>query len=118
MEMKLMTQYFNFIKNGTKRIELRLNDEKRRTIQIGDIVVFLNESNNEEKITVKVTGLLKYSSFLDLINDYEIELLADKSITKQKLIETLNQFYSKEDQDRYGVLGIKIELLNRENKIR
>ena len=28
-EMKLQPEYFNFILNGTKRIEIRLNDEKR-----------------------------------------------------------------------------------------
>lgn len=26
--MKLLPQYFNYIKNGTKRLELRLNDDK------------------------------------------------------------------------------------------
>ena len=32
-EMNLQDKYFNFIKNGTKRIELRLYDEKRRKIR-------------------------------------------------------------------------------------
>lgn len=31
-QMKLQPEYFNYVKNGTKRIELRLNDEKRRII--------------------------------------------------------------------------------------
>lgn len=26
--MKLLPQYFNYIKNGTKRLELRLNEER------------------------------------------------------------------------------------------
>ena len=33
-EMKLQEEYFNYIKNGTKRIELRLLDEKRKKIKI------------------------------------------------------------------------------------
>ena len=28
-QMKLQPEYFNYVKNGTKRIELRLNDEVR-----------------------------------------------------------------------------------------
>lgn len=28
-EIKLQPEYFNFILNGTKRIEIRLDDEKR-----------------------------------------------------------------------------------------
>lgn len=39
-EMKLKAQFFNYIKNGTKRIELRLNDEKRRKIKLGDTIKF------------------------------------------------------------------------------
>ena len=39
-EMSLQPKYFDFIKDGTKRIELRLYDEKRRSIQLGDIIEF------------------------------------------------------------------------------
>ncbi len=35
-EMKLQQKYYDFIKNGTKRIEIRLFDEKRQKIKIGD----------------------------------------------------------------------------------
>jgi len=33
-EMKLQSKYYNFIINGTKRIEIRLNDEKRQLINV------------------------------------------------------------------------------------
>ena len=33
-EMKLQAKYFNFILNGSKRIEIRLFDEKRQTIKL------------------------------------------------------------------------------------
>lgn len=35
-EMKLQPKFFDFIKSGTKRIELRLYDEKRRNIELED----------------------------------------------------------------------------------
>ena len=34
--MKLRPKYYDFILNGTKRIEIRLNDEKRKNIKVGD----------------------------------------------------------------------------------
>ncbi len=34
-EMNLQPEYFDFIKNGTKRIELQLNDEKRQALALG-----------------------------------------------------------------------------------
>lgn len=39
-EMKLSPKYYNFIKNGTKRIEIRLNDEKRQKLKVGDKIKF------------------------------------------------------------------------------
>ena len=44
-EMKLQPKYYNFILNGTKRIEIRLFDEKRQQIKIGDTIKFLKEPN-------------------------------------------------------------------------
>ena len=46
-----------------------------------------------------------------MFKDFDISLLSDKSMTKDKLISTLEEFYTKEKQEQYGVLGIRIELL-------
>ena len=45
-EMKLQDKYYEYILNGTKRIEIRLNDEKRQGIKIGDKIRFINESDD------------------------------------------------------------------------
>ena len=110
-EMKLQPEYFDFILNGTKRIEIRLNDEKRQQIKIGDTIKFLKEPELEETFNARVTGLLRYNSFDDMFKDFEIEILSDKSTTKEQLKNVLEQFYTKEKQEQYGVLGIRIELI-------
>ena len=46
-----------------------------------------------------------------MFKDFDISLLADKSMIKEKLISDLEQFYPKEKQEKYGVLGIRIELI-------
>jgi ASC-1-like (ASCH) protein len=107
-EMKLQERYFNYILNGTKKIELRLNDEKRSLIKLNDIIKFKNEVTNET-FEVKVVGLIRYNSFNDLFDDFDIEVLADKEMTKKELLDVLEQFYTKEKQEKYGVLGIKIQ---------
>jgi len=109
-EMKLQPKYFEFILNGTKRIELRLNDEKRQIIKVGDSISFLKEPDLKEEFTAKVVGLLNYSSFTELFKDFDISVLADKSMTKEELINVLQEFYTIEKQSTYGVLGIKIEI--------
>ena len=106
-KMNLQDKYFNFIKNGTKRIELRLNDEKRQRIEIGDSIEF---SNEKDKFTAKVVGLLKYQDFKTLFNDFGIEILADRTMTKEELLDVLSEFYTPEKQEELGVLGIRVEL--------
>lgn len=110
-EMKLQSKFFNFMLNGTKRIEIRLNDEKRQQIKLGDIVIFKEEPTLENSFKAKVIGLLKYNSFKDMFEDFDISILADKSMTKDDLIKTLEEFYTKEKQHQFGVLGIRIELI-------
>lgn len=107
--MNLQPKYFDFIKDGTKRIELRLYDEKRQSIQIGDIIEFTKSEN--EKFKAEVVGLLRYDSFADLFEDFDISILADSSMTKQELLEVLGEFYSEEKQAEFGVIGIRIKII-------
>ena len=110
-EMKLQDKYYNYILNGTKRIELRLYDEKRQQIKIGDIIKFYKESELKDTFCAKVIGLLRYNSFYDMFKDLDISILADVSMTKNELMDELCRFYTVDNQLKYGVIGIRIELL-------
>ena len=110
--MKLQKDYFNYIQKGTKKIEIRLNDEKRQLIKIGDTIKFLKLPELKESLNVKVINIVKYNSFEELVNNNDISLLADKSITKNELLNILNSIYSKEEQKKYGVIGIYIYINN------
>ena len=108
-EMGLQPKYFDYIKNGAKRIELRLFDEKRQRIRLGDTIECTNPYG--ETLAVRVVGLLRYGSFEDLFKDYDISILADESMTKRELLDVLNGFYPLEKQYEMGVVGIRVEVL-------
>lgn len=110
-EMKLQPKYYNFMLNGTKRIEIRLFDEKRQQIKLGDTIKFLKEPDLKDSFNTKVVGLLRYNSFKEMFRDFDISMLSDSSMSKEELIKALEQFYTKEKQEQYGVLGIRIELI-------
>lgn len=110
-KMKLQPKYYNYILNGTKRIEIRLYDEKRQQIKIGDTIKFIKEPDLIEAFNAKVVGLLRYNSFADMFDDFDISVLSDKNMNKKELLKALEQIYPKERQDKYGVLGIRIELI-------
>ncbi len=107
--LKLQPKYFDYINKGTKRIELRLFDEKRQLINIGDTITFQKEPELKAEMNVKVIGLLRYNTFEELFNDFSIEIMADREMTKEELLDVLEEFYTKEKQKQYGVIGIRIE---------
>ena len=56
--MNLNNRPFKSIKEGTKTIELRLNDEKRSLLKVGDEIEFTNRDTNE-KLSVDIINLYK-----------------------------------------------------------
>lgn len=110
--MKLMPSPFEMIKAGTKTIELRLFDEKRRKIHVGDIVEFVHIENSNKILQAKVVDLFVFDSFKTLYNNLP---LFECGYT-EKDIDTaypsdMYVYYSKEQQEKYGVVGIKIVLI-------
>jgi len=109
-EMNLNETSFRNIQEGLKTLELRIYDEKRKKIELGDIIRFNKLPEALEYVDVKVTGLLKYTNFKELFKDIDFKLTGNTL----SLEDTLKEIYlnnSKAKEEIYGVLGIKIKLL-------
>ena len=106
-EMRLNKEYFKEVENGTKKYEIRLNDKKRKEINVGDTIVFSNRDNMNEKEKVEVTSLEFFSNFNGLLNKIDVSLIAS-NITKEELINRLNDIYTAEEVSEYGVVAIGI----------
>ena len=105
--MKLVDFAFKAIKNKEKDIELRLNDEKRRLINVGDIIEF-EHIDTKEIIKTKVVYLHKYESFDEIFNKFDHKRFGLKDNDDSSIMD---KFYTKEEQEKYGVLGIEIKLI-------
>ena len=111
--MKLLESPYERILSGKKIIEIRLFDEKRQKLNVGAIIEFSKLPNLEDKLNVEVTDLLRYDSFKNLLNDFGMEYYGHpKDYPMDKFLEDVHKIYSKEEEEKYGVLGIKIKLLN------
>lgn len=108
-EMKLNAGPFLKMASGTKTIELRLNDTKRRRVQTGDHIVFSMVDSPERKLTVQVAALHYFVSFRDLYAAFSKEELGYASDDPADP-EDMDAYYAKEDQEKYGVVGIEIRL--------
>ncbi|MCD6558910.1 MAG: ASCH domain-containing protein [Palaeococcus sp.] len=102
-EMGLQEEYLRLIKEGKKRIEGRLYDEKRRRIKEGDIIIF------EGKLRAKVKALRVYSSFKEMLKKEGIENVLPGVKNIEEGVQIYRQFYSEEREKKYGVVAIEVE---------
>lgn len=71
--MKLKDNPFNKIASGEKTIELRLYDEKRKRIKVGDRIEFTKISHPDKKLITEVIALHLFSSFKELYSALPLE---------------------------------------------
>lgn len=107
--MKLNPKYFEYMKNGTKEVEIRLNDDKRKNIKIGDEIIFQKEPELKEELCTKVEMLFIKQSFKDILMDLDVKQYADQKETRENFLNDLYKFYTKEQEEKYGVIGIKVK---------
>lgn len=108
-EMNLKEKPFNAIRNGTKIIEMRLYDEKRQKLKVGDYIKFLSNST-DNPLFVEIVGLHLYPNFNYIYNRFnKIELgYFEDEVAKP---EDMLDYYPLIEQTKYGVVGIEIKLI-------
>lgn len=106
--MKLHAEPYEMIKSGEKTIELRLFDEKRRQINVGDTIAFTN-TRSGETMQATVKKLHRFASFEELYQ--KLPLLkcgyTDADIHTAHPSD-MQAYYSAEEQETYGVVGIEL----------
>ncbi|MGM0877976.1 MAG: ASCH domain-containing protein [Bacillota bacterium] len=108
-QMGLYGEYFNAIKEGKKTVEVRLNDEKRRKIKVGDTVEFIKVPEQNETLKVQVTELRKYDTFEKMYKDIPFKDFDCEGWTLQEMVEGTYEIYSPEQEKKWGTLAITIK---------
>ena len=111
-EMTLFPKPYASIASGQKTIELRLYDEKRQSIQIGDQIRFTNSEDASKSTLCEVVQLHIFKDFREL---YENLPLLQCGYTPEDVDnahpDDMLTYYSKEKQALYGVVGIELKLI-------
>ncbi len=108
--MNLRKGPFDKISNGGKIVESRLYDEKRQSIKIGDQIKFVcTDGEKVEEAITEVKALYLYPNFDSMMGELPSGCFGHEKT--QDAIDEINQFYSKEDQEKYGVVGIGLSLV-------
>ena len=108
-KINLLDEPFEKIKNGSKTIELRLHDEKRRKIKVGDTVCFKSKT---DKLTATVKAVHIFKNFEELYAALPLNKCgysADELATASP--DDMLVYYTKEQIEKHGVVGIEIEVI-------
>lgn len=111
--MKITAEPLERIKRGVKLIEVRLFDDKRKAINIGDSITFLKLPELKELVKTEVVGLSKFNSFKDLFSVFGTKPFghSDNMSIKEQVLG-MRDAYSEEEENKFGVLGIHIKLIS------
>lgn len=106
--MKLHSSPFEMIKSGEKTIELRLFDEKRQKVKVGDKILFTNIANGET-LNARVVKLHRFDSFKELYKSLPLLKCGYTAENVDKATPSdMEQYYCVEEQNKYGVVGIEL----------
>ena len=97
------------IKSKQKSIEMRLNDEKRQKLKIGDYIIFSNVKDGE-RLWCKIKNIYKFDSFDSLYKAFDKVKLGYKEDEVARPSD-MGKYYSMAEQEKYGVIAIVLEVV-------
>jgi len=108
--------YIDYIRNGEKKAEVRVNSKAYQQLQVGDKVYF---HNHREGILCKVTYLHRYKSFAAMLQQEGIDNVlpqlknADLAAHEKeaKALQIYNNFPGAFRAQQLGVVAIGVEFL-------
>lgn len=108
--MHVNDEPFQKIKNGTKTVELRLYDEKRRNLSITNNLLWLiNRDNEQDALMARIRDVHIYPTFRELFENKELfDKCGFDCLSPLEAAEVMHKYYSAEDERKYGVIGIEM----------
>ncbi|MEM1312587.1 MAG: ASCH domain-containing protein [Patescibacteria group bacterium] len=106
----LKVKYINFIKEGEKTIEGRINTGLFAKIKAGDTIEFFSK---QEKVNCKIKLIKNYSSFKEMLESEGLDKILPNVETVEGGVNTYNSFPRyKENSKKYGVLALHLQVLD------
>ncbi len=98
---------------GKKTFELRLLDEKRRQIAVGDSILFVHTEDADKTLSCRVLALHPFPNFEALYRTLPLEKCGylPEEVPGASYTD-MEAYYPKEKQAQYGVIAIELALEN------
>jgi ASC-1-like (ASCH) protein len=115
--MKLQKEHFDHIAEGSKIIEMRLYDEKRRKIRLGDTIEFTCDQEENQTVRTKVQGLYVYPGFDELVEDFTPTEMGFSKTARIKISEYMLRLYGVEAAFKNKAIAIKVKVMENDTHL-
>lgn len=100
--------WFSYIKRGEKTVEGRLNKGSFTEMKVNDVVLWRNDNKS---VKTKIISIHHHKSFENMLKSHSLKNTLPGIKTIKDGVNVYREFYSKKDEQKYGVLAIKLKIL-------
>ena len=100
--------WFEFIREGKKTIEGRLNKGKFKDMKIGDIISFVNDAN---KVKVQIINKTKYNTFKEYLVMEGLKNTLPNIKTIKDGLDVYYSYYTKNQEREHKIVAIEIKIV-------
>ncbi|MDX2346517.1 MAG: hypothetical protein QNK11_06585 [Legionella sp.] len=109
--IKVAPLYFQQIRAGLKTVEGRIAKEKFCALREGQVLEFLSENDS---LFTRVLELKQFPTFKDMLEHYGLKTCLPDIDCLEEGVKIYHSFPNyKQNESKFGVIGIKIELLDK-----
>ena len=110
-EMLIKPEYFELVKEGIKKYEVRTNDERRKNMHVGDFIKLIKEPEKEETLMLQITRKIEYPNFTELYDSLPKKDVGFEGRTTESIVNELRRFYSEEVENQLGAVAIEVSIV-------
>jgi ASC-1-like (ASCH) protein len=103
--------WFSLIKLGLKSVEGRKNKGRFKDMKVGDIVEWKNADFGNRSVLTKIIEKNVYDTFEKYLLSEGLEKCLPGIDTLEQGLNVYYAFYTKEDEQQYGVAAIVLEII-------
>lgn len=116
----------DYILEGKKTIEGRLNRGKFRNYKVGDTIWLRRDYRDEygrlqdgepRQACVEITAIRHYASFADMIEAEGYRTVVPGAENAEAALAVYNSYYTTDEQLEHGVLAIEIALVDTQEQL-
>ena len=108
--MHIDPRFFELMKGGSKTIELRLLDEKRSGIKVGDLVYFIKSSHVALILKTRITAIEEFDSFESAYEILDHRAIGFRDVTLLDYLEKMYALYPEGTDFSRKVVAFHLEV--------